>query len=207
MYQDSADRSKRAVTTADRSITVQKPLGLVLEEGQDGMVFVSEIDPDGNAAGEDINEGDIVVAVSATFGDEVWSTRGVGLDRVLKSIRIRSGQFVTLVLESADQVKERKDFAVQSAQERRQSAREKFGEREVLNPVTWTADKGNQKNRREPIYEDNIDGDRRDDAITNELKEKLKKEVVAPYQQNWLLWITGGVLVLIVLSVITGVLK
>lgn len=37
---------------------------------------------------------------SATFGDEMWSTRGVGLTRVLAAIRVRAGPTVKLVLES-----------------------------------------------------------------------------------------------------------
>jgi hypothetical protein len=37
---------------------------------------------------------------SATFGDQMWSTRGVGLTRVLAAIRVRSGNTVKLVLES-----------------------------------------------------------------------------------------------------------
>ena len=37
---------------------------------------------------------------SATFGDDMWSTRGVGLTRVLAAIRVRSGATVKLVFES-----------------------------------------------------------------------------------------------------------
>lgn len=36
---------------------------------------------------------------SATFGNDMWSTRGVGLSRVLAAIRVRSG-LVRLVFES-----------------------------------------------------------------------------------------------------------
>jgi hypothetical protein len=37
---------------------------------------------------------------SATFGDQMWSTRGVGLTRVLAAIRVRSGPTVKLVFEN-----------------------------------------------------------------------------------------------------------
>mmetsp|Transcript_2443 Transcript_2443/g.4273 ORF Transcript_2443/g.4273 Transcript_2443/m.4273 type:complete len:245 (-) Transcript_2443:1894-2628(-) len=140
IYQDGSERAKRTVGSGDRSVVVRKPLGLVLEEGQDGMVFVAAVNKGGNAAETGmINVGDIVVAVSASFGDEVWSTRGVGLERVLTSIKVRSGDFVTLILESATEVQAKKDAAINSAGERRDKARDEFGEREVLNPVTWTA--------------------------------------------------------------------
>jgi hypothetical protein len=44
---------------------------------------------------------------SATFGTDMWSTRGVGLSRVLAAIRVRSGNTVKLVLESPDQYKKK----------------------------------------------------------------------------------------------------
>lgn len=45
-----------------------------------------------------LKKGDVVVMCSATFGDAMWSTRGVGRDRVIKAIAVRSGP-VSLVLE------------------------------------------------------------------------------------------------------------
>ena len=188
------------MTSADRAVVLQKPLGIVLEEAQDGMVFVAEIDPEGNAADSgEVFEGDILVAVSATFGDEVWSTRGVGLDRVMKSIRIRAGDFVTLVLETPDTLAQRKSEAAAYAMSRRAEARDKFGERPVLDPVTWRqADAA-------AVYEDDVDP--RQSVIDEQLKEKLKGEIAAPYEQNWILWIGAAVLVLVLLSAAFGVLS
>lgn len=51
---------------------------------------------------------------SATFGDQMWSTRGVGLTRVLAAIRVRAGPTVKLVFESPNQYKKKK--ATTSAQ-------------------------------------------------------------------------------------------
>lgn len=185
------------MSSTDRSVTLQKPMGLVLEEGQDGMVFVAEIDPDGNAgeSGE-VFEGDIVVAVSATFGDEVWSTRGVGLDRVMKSIRIRAGDLVTLVLESPDQLTERKTYAARQAEFRRSEARDRTGEPDVLDPGTFTPVKPSA------TYEY---GDPVQSEIDEKLKEKLKAEIAAPYEQNWILWVGAGILLLVILSVGVGI--
>ncbi|KAJ8903263.1 hypothetical protein NDN08_004372 [Rhodosorus marinus] len=138
IYQDGAERSKRFVTDGDRAVQVVKPMGLVLEEGQDGMCFVASMDPNGNAASTgQIQVGDIVVAISATFGDEVWSTRGVGLGKIMKGISVRQGDIVTMVLESPMQVADQKKQAANSALNRRAEARERFGEREVLDPNTW----------------------------------------------------------------------
>merc|ERR1711966_535848 len=140
IFLNGNDRAKRGVTNEDRYAIIQKPLGIILEEGSDGMVFIAKIDPNGNAANSnfDIRIGDIVVAVSATFGDEVWSTRGVGLDRTLKSIKIRAGDFVTLVLESSEENEDQKNQAEENASQRRIDAREKFGEPVVLDPITLT---------------------------------------------------------------------
>lgn len=198
IYQDMEDRSRRAVSPGERAVTLQKPLGLVLEEGKDGMVFVASIDDEGNASDSgEINEGDVVVAVSATFGEEVWSTRGVGLDRVLKSIRIRAGDFVTLVLETPAELTQRMSYAEASAASRRTDAREKFGEREVLDPVSWRSmSKG-------AIYEDDVDP--KQALIEEELKQKLKDEITAPYRQNWILWVGIGVFILVIAGTIAGI--
>lgn len=140
IFLNSNDRAKRSVNNEDRYAIIQKPLGIILEEGDEGMVFIAKIDQNGNAARSnfDIRLDDVVVGVSATFGDDVWSTRGVGLDRVLKSIKIRSGDFVTLILESQDENTGQKKRAEENASKRRIDAREKFGDPVVLDPITLT---------------------------------------------------------------------
>jgi hypothetical protein len=149
IFLNGNDRAKRGVTNEDRYAIIRKPLGVILEEGADGMVFIANIDPNGNAAKSnfDIRIGDIVVAVSATFGDEVWSTRGVGIDRVLKSIKIRAGDFVTIVLESSEENQDQKEAASKNATKRRIDAREKFGEPVVLDPITLTPIKPTEKKK------------------------------------------------------------
>ena len=51
---------------------------------------------------------------SATFGDQMWSTRGVGLTRVLAAIRVRAGPTEKLVFESPHQYQKKR--AMSSAQ-------------------------------------------------------------------------------------------
>eukprot|EP00179_Madagascaria_erythrocladioides_P020059 CAMPEP_0198328602 /NCGR_PEP_ID=MMETSP1450-20131203/15576_1 /TAXON_ID=753684 ORGANISM="Madagascaria erythrocladiodes, Strain CCMP3234" /NCGR_SAMPLE_ID=MMETSP1450 /ASSEMBLY_ACC=CAM_ASM_001115 /LENGTH=245 /DNA_ID=CAMNT_0044032745 /DNA_START=37 /DNA_END=774 /DNA_ORIENTATION=- len=196
IYQDGSERSKRGVSAGERAVTIRKPLGLVLEEANDGMVFIAEINQQGNAAAigdGQINVGDVVVACSATFGDEVWSTRGIGLERVLKSIAVRSGDFVTLVLETPSELADRKAAAAAGAAQRRVDARDKFGEREVLDPTSWASSAPKQ-------YDDQYSAQETD--IDSALKEKLKQEVVAPYKQNWILWASIGVGFLVIASVL-----
>ena len=54
-----------------------------------------------------VKEGDIVTMCSATFGDDMWSTRGVGLTRVLAAIRVRAGNTVKIVFESQNSYKKK----------------------------------------------------------------------------------------------------
>ena len=53
---------------------------------------------------------------SATFGDDMWSTRGVGLTRVLAAIRVRAGPYVKLVFESPNQYEKKAAISTKQAQ-------------------------------------------------------------------------------------------
>ena len=49
-----------------------------------------------------IQKGDEIVMISATFGDEMWSSRGIGKQRLEKSIAVRQGQTIKFVVEASD---------------------------------------------------------------------------------------------------------
>ena len=49
---------------------------------------------------------------SATFGEEMWSCRGVGLTRVLSVIKMRNTKPVKLVLEAVNEAEEKKRRAI-----------------------------------------------------------------------------------------------
>lgn len=68
-----------------------------------------------------VKEGDIVTMCSATFGDEMWSTRGVGLSRVLAAIRVRAGPTVKLVLETPGQYKKKQEMTTKQLQAREEA--------------------------------------------------------------------------------------
>ncbi|GMH70005.1 hypothetical protein TrST_g14148 [Triparma strigata] len=98
-----ATRGQRTAGAGERVVELKRPLGVVLEEDEKGNVYVETVAPLGNAARTGVvKKGDIVVMCSATFGDQLWSTRGCGLPRVLSAIKVRAGPTVTLVLESAE---------------------------------------------------------------------------------------------------------
>lgn len=108
------DLSLRDAPVGSRKVTFRKPntattgisLGLKFREGFGKGVFIDKI-VDGTEAARlkqrgEIKEGDEVTMVSATFGDEMWSARGIGKMRLEKSIAVRQGMTVAFVFESKD---------------------------------------------------------------------------------------------------------
>jgi len=127
------DKQSRAATAGDNLVELRRPLGLVLDEDDNGQVFVQTVAPKGNAARSGlVKEGDIVTMCSATFGNQMWSTRGVGLTRVLAAIRVRAGPTVSLVFESTQQKQvkgkevARQVAAAREARERAQAKRDEL---------------------------------------------------------------------------------
>lgn len=106
--------SLRDARAGDRKVTFRKPnqateglvLGLKFKESFGKAVYIEKILPNTEAArlqaqGK-IKEGDQVTMVSATFGDEMWSARGVGKYRLEKSIAVRQGMTISFVFENSD---------------------------------------------------------------------------------------------------------
>merc|ERR1712023_524298 len=84
-------------------------------------VFIDKILPNTEAArlkkeGK-IKVGDEVTMVSATFGDEMWSSRGVGKYRLEKSIAVRQGMTISFVVESKDDNSKRRQQEMSKKQQ------------------------------------------------------------------------------------------
>ena len=112
--------SFRDARAGDRKVTFRKPnsateglaLGLKFREGFGKAVYIDKILPNTEAArlkrDKKIREGDEVTMVSATFGDEMWSARGVGKYRLEKSIAVRQGMTISFVVENRDDNSEKR---------------------------------------------------------------------------------------------------
>lgn len=88
-------KQSRSASAGDNLVELRRPLGIVLNEDDKGNVFVETLAPKGNAARSGlVKEGDIVTMCSATFGNEMWSCRGVGLTRVLAAIRVSDFPYI-----------------------------------------------------------------------------------------------------------------
>jgi len=126
-------KASRSATSGDNLVELKRPLGLVLDADDEGNVFVQTVAPRGNAARTGlIKEGDIVTMCSATFGDQMWSTRGVGLTRVLAAIRVRAGPTVSLVFESTNQRKMKGAEVAKQAQAARDARERAQAKRDTL---------------------------------------------------------------------------
>ena len=102
--------SYREAQPGDRKVTFRKPnqatqglqLGLQFRESFGKAVYIDKILPNSEAARLEkqgqIKKGDEIVMVSATFGDEMWSARGVGKYRLEKSIAVRQGMTISFVV-------------------------------------------------------------------------------------------------------------
>jgi C-terminal processing protease CtpA/Prc len=108
-----ANRAARRAGATDRIVEIRQPLGMELDEDAAGNVYVKKLTKGGRAEKTGmVFEGDIIAMVSATFGDDMWSARGVGLDRVVKSIQVRNTKPVKLALEARNEQEEKKRQAI-----------------------------------------------------------------------------------------------
>merc|ERR1719454_2480751 len=108
------DLSLRSARAGSRVLTFRRPnaattgllLGLKFKEGAGKAIYIQSIVPNTQAADFEkqgkLSVGDEITMVSATFGDEMWSARGVGKMRLEKSIAVRQGATISFVLESSD---------------------------------------------------------------------------------------------------------
>lgn len=106
--------SLRDAPAGSRRVSFRKPnqattgltLGLKFRESFGKAVYIDQILPNTEAARLEkagkLKKGDEVVMVSATFGNEMWSARGIGKYRLEKSIAVRQGMTIDFVLESSD---------------------------------------------------------------------------------------------------------
>lgn len=71
-------------------VFLQKPLGIKFARGRDGGAYVAQVDPAAGAVAADVQPGDKVVRVSASFGADVWDALNFG--QVVYAIKTRNGE-------------------------------------------------------------------------------------------------------------------
>lgn len=146
-------RAARKPSATDRVIEMSKPLGLVLEEDEKQNIYIKSAQPGSNAVqyfrSGKIKEGDQLTMISATFGDEMWSTRGVGLGMVMQSVKIRAGNAVKIVVETPKGAKKGKSMVDPMIEKRRKenekAAKNKKSDAELLSELNETDEKLKKK--------------------------------------------------------------
>lgn len=71
-------------------VFLSKPLGLKFGRGRDGAAYVTESSARLGNTDDEVQPGDKIVAVSASFGEDVWEAKNFG--QVIYAIKTRNGQ-------------------------------------------------------------------------------------------------------------------
>lgn len=104
--QDPDEVGTRSARAADEStsrvVEVNMPLGIEFEERDGGDIFLKSVDPASDAYDQGVRAGAQVVMVSATFGDEMWNARKVGMTQLMTVVNSRFGATMKLALEKED---------------------------------------------------------------------------------------------------------
>ena len=79
------------------------PLGIDFEERDGGDIYIKSVDKSSDAYAQGVRPGAQLVMISATFGDEMWNTRNVGLTQFFTVLNSRFGSTMKLALEKEDQ--------------------------------------------------------------------------------------------------------
>eukprot|EP01025_Chloroclados_australasicus_P069693 TRINITY_DN986_c0_g1_i1.p1 TRINITY_DN986_c0_g1~~TRINITY_DN986_c0_g1_i1.p1 ORF type:complete len:325 (+),score=46.04 TRINITY_DN986_c0_g1_i1:175-1149(+) len=70
-------------------VTLPKPLGVRFDRGVDGAAYIVKTDPQLGNTDPEIQVGDKLVRVSASFGSDVWDAKNFG--QVMYAVRTRNG--------------------------------------------------------------------------------------------------------------------
>merc|ERR1719258_934758 len=104
---DAPSGSTRVQFRKPNQATTGLTLGLKFRESFGKAVYIDQILPNTEASrlekSGQIQEGDEIVMVSATFGNEMWSARGIGKMRLEKSIAVRQGMTIDFVFENSNE--------------------------------------------------------------------------------------------------------
>jgi hypothetical protein len=102
---DGARSAREADDSGGRIVECGMPLGVEFEERGKGDIYVKAVDESSDAWSQGVRPGAQLTFISATFGDEMWNTKGVGMTQFMTVLKSRFGSTISLKLE-----KEKQDF-------------------------------------------------------------------------------------------------
>jgi len=100
---DVGTRSQREVDGSGRRVECSLPLGVEFEERDGGDIYIKSVEHGTDAWEHGVRPGAHLTMVSATFGDEMWTTRKVGMSQFMTVLNSRFGATISLALEQEDQ--------------------------------------------------------------------------------------------------------
>jgi len=96
-------RSQREADGIGRLVECNLPLGLEFEEKDGGDIYIKSVEQDTDAWDQGVRPGAQLTMVSATFGDEMWNARKVGMTQFMQTLNSRFGNTISLQLEKENQ--------------------------------------------------------------------------------------------------------
>lgn len=103
--QNTEEAAQVDETTGSSVVEVQMPLGIEFEERQGGDIYIKTVAEDSDAWAQGVRPGIQLVEISATFGDEMWNTRGVGMKQFTTVVNSRFGGSIKLALQTGAEKK------------------------------------------------------------------------------------------------------
>eukprot|EP00931_Biecheleriopsis_adriatica_P010484 TRINITY_DN111557_c1_g1_i1.p1 TRINITY_DN111557_c1_g1~~TRINITY_DN111557_c1_g1_i1.p1 ORF type:complete len:226 (-),score=81.30 TRINITY_DN111557_c1_g1_i1:85-762(-) len=101
--EENTDAAGDDLEDGTRVVEVSMPLGIDFEEKGGGDIYIKAVEKSSDAWAQGVRPGAQLVSVSATFGDEMWNTRNVGLTQFSTVINSRFGSTMKLALQKEDQ--------------------------------------------------------------------------------------------------------
>ena len=101
--EESGSRSARvADQRSSRLVECNMPLGIIFEERDGGDIYIKDVDPESDAYDQGVRPGAQLAMISATFGDEMWNAKKVGMTQFMQTLNSRFGSTISLALEKED---------------------------------------------------------------------------------------------------------
>uniref|UniRef100_A0A7S3HSD3 PDZ domain-containing protein n=1 Tax=Spumella elongata TaxID=89044 RepID=A0A7S3HSD3_9STRA len=97
--------SQKQVDGESREVECRLPLGVQFEERDGGDIYIKTVAQDSDAFSQGVRPGAQLTMISATFGDEMWQARKVGMVQFQTVLNSRFGSTIKLAL-----AKESKNF-------------------------------------------------------------------------------------------------
>ncbi|DBB14040.1 hypothetical protein WJX82_011515 [Trebouxia sp. C0006] len=137
-------------------VELVKPLGIRFARGSDGGAYVTRSDPRLGSTDENVQPGDKIVKVSASFGNDIWDAINYG--QVMYAIKTRNGQVYMKLQSNGGDTSVMQDAATEfSKQFKAERSGGDYGEgTREMQTKNYISKKENERKRRE-MFDDALE--------------------------------------------------